>query len=164
MKRTLVILAMLTLAALPAEARWHFPAEPAHPNQGIPVLDPADLSAAHAILAPAVASGAGLKVKALDNCAVAWLAHPEYLSSPVTAPVAAVTTIAPVGPVSEAAAALVKLDANARSLQKKAALFSAPLPDDIALACSPLVAAATPIGIAHALLSALHPVAAAVRP
>ncbi len=125
-------------------------------NHGIPILDPADLQATHAILAPAVANGAGYKIRAFDNCAVAWLAHPEYLT-PSTPPSGAIAAppAATAGPISEIAAEAVKVDAGARMFQKKIALFNAPLPDDVVIACAPLEV--TVGGIVHAFKSFLHP-------
>lgn len=158
----LTIATILTLAALPAEARWHLPwnhgADPLQSligQSGVPILDPADLQAAHAILSPAVANGAGFKIKAADNCVVAWLAHPEYLSATAPAPVATSQPAVTTGPISQGAALAVELDAAARGLQKKIALFNAPLPDDVVLACAPL--SVTPGGIVNALHGFLHP-------
>jgi hypothetical protein len=145
MKRTLITLTLIAAFATTAEARWKFPwnRDPIQqlldPAQGIPILDKADLEAVHPILAPYIANGAGVKVKALDNCAIAILNHPEYLSSTAPPPAAATPPPAAVaGPISQIALDLAKADQGLRALQKKAALFAAPPPDDVVLACAPL--------------------------
>jgi hypothetical protein len=125
------------------------------PNQGIPVYDPADLQATHAELSKAVADGAGIKIKAADNCAVAWLAHPEFQTSAAPAPAVNAPATPTVGPLSEGAALLIKADAATRAIQKKRALFDAGLPDDIVIACAPLEV--TVGGVANALHHFLHP-------
>jgi hypothetical protein len=86
---------------------------------------------------------------------VAWLAHPEYLTSAAPAPSAAVPAVATAGPISEVAAEAVRIDAKVRRLQRGIALFSAPLPDDIMIACAPLEVTAG--GIVNAFHSFLHP-------
>lgn len=108
------------------------------PSQGIPILDPVDLRAIHTVLAPYIAAGAGVKVKALDNCSVALLNHPEYLTPSTPVPSAEVPVATTAGPLSELALKIAKADAGARALQRKAMLFAAPPPDDVVLACAPL--------------------------
>lgn len=128
-----------------------------NPDGGIPILHAADLRAIDAIAKPAIANGAGYKIKAADNCALAFLNHPEYLTPdapPAEAPAAPVATA---GPLSEGFVLAVKLDAEVRSAQRLAALFTAPLPDDIMIACAALHPNLG--GIAHALQSFLHPAA-----
>ncbi len=159
------ILVLATVIASPAEAHWKFPwnrtgaASPIEqlldPNAGVPILDPADLRAVHEVLKPYIANGAGVKVKALDNCAVAILGHPEYLT--LAAPVPSVATMPPAataGPISEIALTVAKADEGLRALQRKAALFAAPPPDDVVLACSPLEP--SPGGLWRSIQSVFH--------
>lgn len=164
MKNLAILTLAILLTASTAEARWHLPwnrpaANPLQqlldPNAGIPILDPADLQAVHAVLAPYIAAGAGVKVKALDNCVVAVLNHPEYLT-PAKSPAADVAPAAqPAGPISAIALDIAKVDAGVRALQRKAALFAAPPPDDVVLACAGLEP--SPGGAWRSIQSLFHP-------